>query len=103
MTEVEAVQVMQEAFDPKVGEKRPRQEDESDTQAIPVQSPSVKQDPPTGPRIPSGAVANNSVPNGAMQSNSALSHGQMIEDGYDALYIGDLQWVRYCSFWGRIY
>jgi len=90
VAEVEAAQVMQEAFDPKVGEKRPRQEDESDAQ--PLQSPPVKQDPPTGPRILSGAVANSGVPNGAMQSNSALSHGQMIEDGYDSLYIGDLQW-----------
>ena len=91
MVEVEGTQ---EDFDPKVGEKRPRQEDESDAQSIPVQSPLVKQDTHTGQRTTSGAVASSGVPNGAMQSNSALSQGQMIEDGYDALYIGDLQWVR---------
>jgi hypothetical protein len=93
MAEGEAVQVMHEAFDPKVGEKRPREEDESDAQAVPLQSPLVKQETPTGPRMTSGAVASSGLPNGAMQSNSALSHGQMVEDGYNALYIGDLQWV----------
>ena len=81
-----------EPFDPKVGEKRPREDDELDPQAALVQSPLPKQDPPIGPRIPSGPAV---VPNGAMQSNSAINHDHVMEDGYDSLYIGDLQWV--CS------
>jgi len=93
--EIEAVQVMQETVDPRVGEKRPREEDESDAQVapVPLQSFVVKQELPTGPRIPSGPAAGNDMSNGTMQSNSAMSQSQMIEDGYDALYIGDLQWV----------
>ena len=95
MVEVEPVQVMQDntSSDPKVGEKRPRPEDEMDVQpVVPAQGPSVnKQETlPTGPRMSGG------VPNGAMQSNSA---SQMVEDGYDALYIGDLQWVRSDLVW----
>jgi hypothetical protein len=90
------VQVLQETSDPRVGEKRPREEDESDVQAppLPIQSYIVKQDPPTGPRMSSGPTAGSDVSNGTMQSNSAMNQGQMIEDGYDSLYIGDLQWVR---------
>jgi len=92
--EIEAVQVMQETVDPRVGEKRPREEDESDAQVppVPLQSFVVKQEPPTGPRISSGPTAGSDVSNGTMQSNSAMGQNQMIEDGYDALYIGDLQW-----------
>ncbi|KAF8485761.1 hypothetical protein DFH94DRAFT_707851 [Russula ochroleuca] len=91
--EVEAMQVAQETFDPRVGEKRPREEDESEAEApVPVQSYMVKQDLPTGPRISSGPAASSGIPNGAMQSNSAMSQGQVIEDGFDSLYIGDLQW-----------
>lgn len=82
-----------EPFDPKVGEKRPREDDESDPQMAPMQSPPVKQEPPIGPRVPSGPAIGSVVPNGAMQSNSAMSQGQVMEDGYDSLYIGDLQWV----------
>jgi len=92
--EIEAVQVMmQETVDPRVGDKRPREEDESDAQAppVPIQTYIVKQEPPTGPRISSGP-AGSDMSNGTMQSNSAMSQSQMIEDGYDALYIGDLQW-----------
>ena len=95
------MQVAQETFDPSVGEKRPREEDESEeAQApLPVQSYMVKQDLPTGPRISSGPPSSG-IPNGAMQSNSAISQGQVIEDGFDSLYIGDLQWVRqYFSSW----
>ncbi|KAH9997167.1 hypothetical protein BJV74DRAFT_826980 [Russula compacta] len=93
--ELEGVQVVQETLDPRVGEKRPREEDEAEVQAPPVpnvQSNLVKQDPPTGPRIPSGPAANSGISNGTMQSNSAIGQGLMIEDGYDSLYIGDLQW-----------
>jgi hypothetical protein len=95
VVEVEPVQVMQDntSSDPKVGEKRPRPEDEMDVQpVVPAQGPSAnKQETlPTGPRMSGG------VPNGAMQSNSA---SQMVEDGYDALYIGDLQWVRSDLVW----
>src|SRR6266702_2297073 len=93
--ELEAVQTDLEPFDPKVGEKRPREDDESDPQAAPVQSPPPREEPPIGPRITSGPAVGRGVPNGAMQSNSAVSQGQMMEDGYDSLYIGDLQWV--CS------
>ena len=82
-----------EPFDPKVGEKRPREEDESDPQAAPVQSHPSKQDPPIGPRIPSGAAVGSGALNEAMQSNSAINQDHMMEDGYDSLYIGDLQWV----------
>jgi hypothetical protein len=87
---------MQETSDPRVGEKRPREEDESDAQALPlpIQSYIVKQEPPTGPRMSSGPGVGSDIPNGTMQSNSAMSQSQMIEDGYDSLYIGDLQWVR---------
>jgi hypothetical protein len=91
VVEVEPVQVIMQdntSSDPKVGEKRPRTEDEMDVQqAVSAQGPSAsKQETlPTGPQMSGG------VPNGAMQSNSA---SQMVEDGYDALYIGDLQWVR---------
>lgn len=93
--EGEGIQVAQDSFDPRVGDKRPREEDESEAQApIPVQSYQVKQEVPTGPRIPSGPTVGGGIPNGAMQSNSAMSQGQVIEDGYDSLYIGDLQWVR---------
>ena len=90
---------MQETSDPRVGEKRPREEDESDAQGppLPIQSYVVKQEPPTGPRMSSGPVVGNDIPNGAMQSNSAMSQSPMIEDGYDSLYIGDLQWVRITS------
>lgn len=98
---IEAVQVMQETVDPRVGDKRPREEDESDTQVppVPLQSYVVKQEPPTGPRISSGP-AGSDMSNGTMQSNSAMSQSQMIEDGYDSLYIGDLQWVRsYSALW----
>jgi hypothetical protein len=97
--EVEGMQVAQETFDPRIGDKRPREEDESEAQApMPVQTYMVKQDLPTGPRIPSGP-ASSGIPNGAMQSNSAMGQGQAIEDGFDSLYIGDLQWVwRYLSF-----
>ena len=92
--ELEGEQVAQETFDPRVGDKRPREEDESEAQApVPVQSYMVKQELPTGPRISSGPAAGSGIPNGAMQSNSALSQGQLIEDGFDSLYIGDLQWV----------
>ncbi|KAH8977484.1 hypothetical protein EDB86DRAFT_3003565 [Lactarius hatsudake] len=90
--ELEAVQTDLEPFEPKVGEKRPREDDESDPHAALVQSPPSRQEPPIGPRIPSGPAVGSGVPNGAMQSNSALSQGQMMEDGYDSLYIGDLQW-----------
>ena len=79
-----------------MGDKRPREEDDADTQAppAPVQSYVTKQDPPTGPRIPSGPAMSSGIPNGVMQSNSAVSQSQtLIEDGYDSLYIGDLQWV----------
>jgi hypothetical protein len=86
---------MQETFDPRVGEKRPREEDESaQAPPMPIQSYVVKQEPPTGPRMPSGPAAGIDVPNGTMQSNSAMGQSQIIEDGYDSLYIGDLQWVR---------
>jgi hypothetical protein len=88
------VQVIQETFDPRVGEKRPREEDDLAQAPMPIQSYVVKQEPPTGPRLSSGPAAGGDVPNGAMQSNSAMSQSQMIEDGYDSLYIGDLQWVR---------
>jgi len=90
----EGMQLTEESFDPKVGEKRPREEDESDAQEppAPLQSYAVKQEPPTGPRISSGPTAGGGIPNGAMQSNSAISQGLMTEDGYDSLYIGDLQW-----------
>ena len=90
-----------EPFDPKVGEKRPREDDEPDPQVALVQSPPPKQEPPLGPRIPSGPAVSSGVPNGAMQSNSAINQDHMMEDGYDALYIGDLQWVC-CqhNFWG---
>lgn len=84
-----------EPFEPKVGEKRPREDDESDPQATLVQSPPIKQEPPIGSRIPSSPAVGSGVPNGAMQSNSAINQDHMMEDGYDALYIGDLQWV--CS------
>jgi hypothetical protein len=88
------VQVEQETFDPRVGEKRPREEDDSEAQEpVPVQSYMVKQELPTGPRMPSGPTAVSGMPNGAMQSNSAISQGQVMEDGFDSLYIGDLQWV----------
>lgn len=92
---------MQETFDPRVGEKRPREDDESEGQEpVPVQSYMVKQDPPTGPRISSGPAAGSGMPNGAMQSNSAMNQGQVNEDGFDSLYIGDLQWVwHYLSSW----
>jgi hypothetical protein len=60
-----------------------------------VQSYQVKQELPTGPRIPSGPPAGG-IPNGTMQSNGAMSQGQVIEDGFDSLYIGDLQWVWHC-------
>lgn len=96
------MQVIQETADPRVGEKRPREEDESDAQVppAPLQSYVVKQEPPTGPRISSGPVAGSDMSNGTMQSNSAMNQSQMIEDGYDALYIGDLQWVRnYLALW----
>jgi hypothetical protein len=77
-----------------VGDKRPREEDESEAQApLPVQSYQSKQDVPTGPRISSGPPVGGGIPNGAMQSNSAISQGQVVEDGFDSLYIGDLQWV----------
>jgi len=92
---------MQETVDPRVGDKRPREEDESDAQVapVPIQSYVVKQEPPTGPRISSGPGGSD-MSNGTMQSNSAMSQSQMIEDGYDALYIGDLQWVRsYPALW----
>jgi hypothetical protein len=94
--ELEAVQVKQETSDPRVGEKRPREEDESDAQDVPlpIQSYVVKQEPPTGPRMSSGPIVGSDVLNGTMQSNSAMSQSQMLEDGYDSLYIGDLQWVR---------
>ena len=103
--EMEAVQVMmQETVDPRVGEKRPREEDESDAQVPPVPIQSyVKQEPPTGPRISSGPVAGSGMLNGTMQSNSAISQSQMLEDGYDALYIGDLQWVRNCLALWKVY
>jgi hypothetical protein len=99
--ELEGVEVAQETFDPRVGDKRPREEDESEAQApVPVQSYMVKQELPTGPRISSGPAAGSGMPNGAMQSNSALSQGQLIEDGFDSLYIGDLQWVwHYLTSW----
>ena len=88
------MQVEQETFDPRVGEKRPREEDDSEAQEpVPVQSYMVKQELPTGPRMPSGPTASSGMPNGAMQSNSAMSQGQVMEDGFDSLYIGDLQWV----------
>ena len=88
--------MVQETVDPRVGEKRPREEDESDAQMppMPVQSYVVKQELPTGPRISSGPAVGSDIPDVAMQSNSAMGQGQMIEDGYDSLYIGDLQWVR---------
>lgn len=88
--------MVQETLDPRVGEKRPREEDEAEAQAPPVpavQSNPVKQDLLAGPRIPSGPAASSGISNGTMQSNSAIGQGQMIEDGYDSLYIGDLQWV----------
>jgi hypothetical protein len=98
------MQVAQESFDPRIGDKRPREEDESEAQApMPVQSYMVKQDLPTGPRIPSGPAANSGIPNGAMQSNSAISQGQAIEEGLDSLYIGDLQWVRHYLFSWEVY
>ena len=88
--------MLQETSYPRVGEKRPREEDESDIQAppVPIQSYVVKQEPPTGPRMSSGPISGSDVPNETMQSNSAMSQGQMVEDGYESLYVGDLQWVR---------
>ena len=100
--EVEGIQVAQDTFDPRVGDKRPREEDESEAQApIPVQSYQVKQEVPTGPPLSSGPPAGGGIPNGAMQSNSATSQGQGIEDGFDSLYIGDLQWVLVPPFLPR--
>ncbi|KAI0295920.1 hypothetical protein B0F90DRAFT_1127107 [Multifurca ochricompacta] len=90
--EVDGIPTDQEIFDPKVGEKRPREEDESDPQAVPVQSLPIKQEPSAASRISSGPAGSSGVLNGGMQSNSAISQSQMIEDGYDSLYIGDLQW-----------
>ncbi len=92
---------MQDSFEPRVGDKRLREEDESEALApIPVQTYQVKQDIPTGPRMSSGPAASGGIPNGAMQSNSAISQGQVSEDGFDYLYIGDLQWVWcYLFFW----
>ncbi len=88
------MQIAQDSFDPRVGDKRPREEDDSEAQTpVAVQSYQVKQEIPTGPRIPSGPTAGGGIPNGAMQSNSAMSQGQVIEEGFDSLYIGDLQWV----------
>ncbi|KAI0258370.1 hypothetical protein BC834DRAFT_911833 [Gloeopeniophorella convolvens] len=90
--ELEAVQTSTETPEPKVGDKRPREEDESEAQGTPATSPPPRQGPPTGPRIPSGPAAGNGMPNTGMQSNGATNQAQVIEEGYDALYIGDLQW-----------
>ena len=46
----------------------------------------------------SGPRAGGGIPNGAMQSNSAMSLGQVIEDGFDSLCI-----LRICYEYGATF
>lgn len=105
----EPVEAVSTPVEPLTGEKRPRSDEDEETKhsimpfstepsrahsapnnPIPSQAGHAKSEP-TGPDVPM---------NGSYHSNGGHGGGGNVDPsmmGYDALYIGDLQWVRSLS------
>jgi len=94
----EPVPTVLSTTDPSVGEKRPREEDIADEPIStydPAQAAPVKQGTPQLPNTPLKSEIPDVKMNGTHPNPPA--GGQVVGGGmlgYDALYIGDLQWVR---------
>lgn len=95
----ESVETLTSSLEPSSGDKRPREDEGTEQQ--PTQSPASRPsgtgallpaaaDPPTQSANAAGATTNYTS-----MGTEQLSNGMNINTGsYDALYIGDLQWVR---------
>lgn len=83
--EGEKVSTITSTVEPSTGDKRPR---EDDTEQQANQAPAS--------RSPQGAGSGSGNSNGAYSGNPmvGVQMGNPGGQGYDALYIGDLQWVR---------
>ncbi|CAL1716364.1 unnamed protein product [Somion occarium] len=77
---------------PVVGEKRPREDDESEQQRTPQldQKPVHLQRSPSGMRSPS--LSSNTYSANGQSKDMVVSHTPSGQGNMDALYIGDLQW-----------
>ena len=84
---------------PVVGEKRQREDDDDGQEER--EQPSAKE-PSQEPQAIQSSVSGNTGTNGAYGGNTAAgmqgSGGPVSGQSNDALYIGDLQWVRMLSF-----
>jgi len=99
-TKEEPVETLTTTVEASTGEKRPRsdEEEEEAKSSLAQKSPQVFR----GQSIQQGAVRTEGVSNGMNGSyNTVVQNGSQMGGGvdpsmmgYDALYIGDLQWVR---------
>jgi len=93
----EQISTVTTSNEPGVGQKRPRVEDDVKEEQSPPPRPN-----PTNQQVPNpNSLNGNYNGNGAgmgMVQGQGVVHGQGMVQGqdmrYDALYIGDLQWVR---------
>lgn len=79
--------------EPAVGEKRSRDDDEQHDIRSPSLEHASRPNPATQPPH-NEAYNSNGMGPGMLQQNMMLGHDMSGMDGNDALYIGDLQWVR---------
>jgi hypothetical protein len=99
-TKEEPVETITTAVEPSTGEKRPRTDEEEDEpKSLPAQNLPPASRPQSGQQ---GQVRTEGTPNGMNGSyNAVVQNSGQVGGGvdpsmmsYDALYIGDLQWVR---------
>ncbi|EIN04056.1 hypothetical protein PUNSTDRAFT_116765 [Punctularia strigosozonata HHB-11173 SS5] len=78
--------------EPSVGDKRPREEDPEEQRQQQPQQHALPQNPKTGQSPTPNAGANGNYNGGQMMNMSGGMGAVNAMSGYDALYIGDLQW-----------
>ncbi|KAH7928066.1 hypothetical protein BV22DRAFT_1005672 [Leucogyrophana mollusca] len=98
MKEEEPVESMTTTVEPVTGEKRSRTEDDEDVKPAVHDELPAPRPPPAAPQLhqikaensPNGNM--NGGFNAAMSNPGQMGNGDASMSGYDALYIGDLQW-----------
>lgn len=100
----EQISTVTSVTEPSVGEKRPRAEEEIKEE----NSPPPQQVPRPNPNLAFQTPASNLNGNYNNGAGMGMAQGQaMVQDasamGYDALYIGDLQWVRLSLVLSSVY
>lgn len=87
--------------EPNTGDKRPREDDHHERIASPASRQADANNTQASPQMQGGSQISNQMGNGNfMQMGQHMGGMQLMNNGasdipgYDALYIGDLQWVR---------